>query len=249
MSVTGNPTPSLSLEERLDALSRDVAEIAAYIREERARRESQRDLMRDLEHILPEVYGVLAQEFQDLEGFVQLEDLVHLGRVFLRNVRNLIWLLEQLESLRDLLRDSELIVNEAVPALIQELDSLEKRQYFAFFKEALRIFDNILTHYTPEDVRLLADNIVLIVDTIRELTQPDVMTLLQEFTDTFREVTEQPEAVDVSMRNIFRLLRDPHVRRGLVITMQTLRLISMGRGQMPKQALASENGKETPKKD
>ncbi len=239
MSMQSPTAPTI--EERLDALSREVTEIAAYIREERARRESQRDLMRDLDHILPEAMAALTEELQDLEGAVQLRDLVHLGRVFLRNVRNLIWLLEQLESLRDLLKDSQLIMHEAVPALMETLDQLEKRQYFAFFKEALRIVDNILTHYTPEDARLLADNIVLIVDTIRELTQPDVMTLLQEFTDTFREVTEQPEAVDVSIRNILRLLRDPHVRRGLVITMQTLRLISMGRGQIARHA-SSGNG-------
>ncbi len=238
MSMQSPTAPTI--EERLDALSREVAEIAAYIREERARRESQRDLMRDLDHILPEAMAALTEELQDLEG-VELRDLVHLGRVFLRNVPNLIWLLEQLESLRDLLKDSQLIMHEAVPALMETLDQLEKRQYFAFFKEALRIVDNILTHYTPEDARLLADNIVLIVDTIRDLTQPDVMTLLQEFTDTFREVTEQPEAVDVSMKSIFRLLRDPHVRRGLVITMQTLRLISMGRGEIARRT-PSGNG-------
>ncbi len=234
MSTPSSPTAP-TLEERLEALSREVALIADFVREERARRESRHDLMRDLDYILPEAVEALTEELRDLEDSVQLRDLLHLGRVFLRNVRNLIWLLEQLESLRDLLKDSELIVHEAVPALMETLEQLEKRRYFAFFKEVLRIVDNILTHYTPEDARLLADNIVLIVDTIRELTQPDVMTLLQEFTDTFREVTEQPEAVDTSMRSVIRLLRDPHVRRGLVITMQTLRLISMGRGEIARR--------------
>jgi len=166
-----------TLEERLDALSREVARIADYIREEQARQESQRDLMGDLEHILPEAMAALTEELQHLEGEVQLRNLIHLGRI-LRNVPNLIWLLEQLESLRDLLKDTQLILHEVVPALMETLDQLEKRQYFAFFQEALRILDNILKHYTPEDARLLADNIVLIVDTLRELTQPDVMTLL-----------------------------------------------------------------------
>ncbi len=237
--MTGTPaTEKPALEERLDQLSRDVAMIAAYVREQQARQEARDDLLKDIMPILDEVNEALSQELEDLQGTFHLQDLIQLGRVFLRNVRNLVWLLEQLESARDLLGDLERITDEAVPALTQTLQRLEERGYFAFFAEALRIIDNIVGHYSPEDVRLLADNIVLIVDTIKELTQPDVMLLLQEFTDTFREVSEQAETADVSMRNIFRLLRDPHVRRGLVITMQTLRLISLGRGQIRQKASA-----------
>jgi len=67
------------------------------------------------------------------------------------------------------------------------MDALDKAGYFSFFQETMRIVDNIVTNFSPQDVRDLADNIVLILNTVKQLTQPDIMHMLQELTDTYRE--------------------------------------------------------------
>ncbi len=231
-----------SINAKLDALTEQVAFLTQQLEEERRRREEWDDLRHDLAPIINDVYSIAVEHLEEASPYVQLEDILRLVMRLLRNVRNLEELLDQLESLQDLAQDMGPIVHQASHVAIQELDKLEKKGYFAFFQESLRIIDNIVTNFTPEDVRALADNIVLILNTVKQLTQPDMMELLQELTDTYREVQSHPEEVDTSMLAILRQMRDPHVRRGLALTMQILRLISLHRPLPPMNGNGKSKG-------
>ena len=221
------------INAKLDALTQQVAFLTQQLQEERRRREALEDLERDLAPILKEAYALAVEYLAEVGDDVQLEDIFRLLTRLLRNVRNMEQLLAQLESLQDLMRDVEPITHDAFHLAVEKLDEMDKKGYFPFLQESLRIIDNIVTNFTPEDVRALADNIVTILLTVKQLTQPDIMELLQELTDTYREVQTQPEKVDISARAILRQMRDPHVRRGLALTMQILRLISLHRPMPP----------------
>ena len=222
-----------AINAKLDALTQQVAFLTQQMEEERRRREEWEDLRHDLAPILNDMYMLAVEHLEEASPYVQLEDIFRLMTRLLRNVRNLEQLLDQLESLQDLMHDMGPITHDAFQVMVEKLDEMDKKGYFPFFQESLRIIDNIVTNFTPEDVRALADNIVLILTTIKQLTQPDMMTLLQELTDTYREVQTHPEEVDTSLRAILRQMRDPHVRRGLALTMQILRLISLHRPLPP----------------
>jgi len=229
-------TQAVTLEDinaKLDALTQQVAFLTQQMEEERRRREEWEDLRHDLAPILNDMYMLAVEHLEEASPYVQLEDIFRLMTRLLRNVRNLEQLLDQLESLQDLMHDMGPITHDAFQVMVKKLDEMDKKGYFPFFQESLRIIDNIVTNFTPEDVRALADNIVLILNTVKQLTQPDMMTLLQELTDTYREVQTHPEEVDTSLRAILRQMRDPHVRRGLALTMQILRLISLHRPLPP----------------
>ncbi len=228
------------LNEKVDNLSEKLSYIAEFTHEQKVRQQERDELKADLIPVINDLYLLLVEQLEDLSTHVQLEDILYLVKRLLRNTKNIERLLDQIESLQDFLNDFSPLARDAFLSLMKNLDELERKGYFAFFKEFITIVDNIVTHFSPEDVRLLADNIVLILDTIKQLTQPDVMTMLREFTDTFREVTEKEEEFDTSTRAILKLLRDPHVKRGLVITMQTLRLISLKRGEI-KQKIKENN--------
>lgn len=230
----------VALNEKLDHLNAEVAQLRGQVAEMQRRQQAWEDLQEDLGLVMRDAYEALSQELAELEPYVTLEDVWHLLKRLLRNVHNLEYLLEQLESLRDLQADAGPVVHEAVESLIEFLDELEKKGYFAFFRESLRIIDNIVTNYTPEDVRLLADNIVIILNTVRELTQPDIMELLQEIADTYREVQVKEGEVDISTLGLLRQMRDPHVRRGLALTMQMLRLISLHRAKGARNGQSPE---------
>jgi uncharacterized protein YjgD (DUF1641 family) len=66
--------------------------------------------------------------------------------------------------------------------------------------------------------------VVLILNTVKEMTQPEVMTLLQRTALTAQEVddefTESP-----SMFALLKRMRDPQTRRGLGRVMAMLRTI------------------------
>jgi uncharacterized protein YjgD (DUF1641 family) len=86
--------------------------------------------------------------------------------------------------------------------------------------------DQIVTSFSEDDVRQLGDNVVLILNTVKALTQPEMMDLVNNLTQGFHEVEEHPEELPTSMFGLLREMRDPEVRRGLGITMAMLKKIS-----------------------
>jgi uncharacterized protein YjgD (DUF1641 family) len=103
------------------------------------------------------------------------------------------------------------------------LDEMERKGYFAFLQGGMEIMDQIVTNFSEEDVRQLGENIVLIMETVKEMTQPEIMTLMSSSAHVMRE-DDVPE--DVSLFAILRQLNDPAVRRGLAKTLNVLRTVS-----------------------
>ncbi|MCS6846763.1 MAG: DUF1641 domain-containing protein, partial [Anaerolineae bacterium] len=149
-----------------------------------------------------------------------LADLLRLLKRLLRNAANIERLLDQLESLSDLADIATPIGRDAFARAVDTLAEMERKGYFAFLKGGLRIVDNIVTSFTEEDVKQLGDNIVLILRTVKEMTQPEVMNFLRN-TVTLTE-QEANEPVDISYRALLAQMRDPNVRRGLALTMRML---------------------------
>ncbi len=134
-------------------------------------------------------------------------------------------LLDQVESVTDLAKDVTPILNDAVLMSVQQLDTLERRGYFRLLKEGQYVLDNIVDHFGPEDVRQLGDNAVTILTTVKQMTQPEIMGMMQNLAGGLRMAETQPEQVDTSFRSLFRQLRDPQTRRGLAITLGMLRAV------------------------
>jgi uncharacterized protein YjgD (DUF1641 family) len=70
-------------------------------------------------------------------------------------------------------------------------------------------------------VQQLGDNIVLILQTVKEMTQPEIMMMLSN-TAT---VVKDEEPVDTSIISILRQMNDPAVRKGLAKTLQVLKSV------------------------
>ena len=242
--MTGQPqilaTEDLLLDIRttLDALNARVAALNERLDAIQRSQTAWADLQVDLTPVLREALQAVGETLAESDTEVTLDDLLWLLRQLWRHIPHLTHLLEQLESVQDLSTDLQPVMREGVLALSAWLQTLEEKGYFAFLREAWRIVDNVVTNFTPEDVKALADNVVLILNTVKELTQPDIMQLLQALADTYREVQEE-RTLDTSTLGLLRQMRDPHVRRGLALTMQMLRLISL---QRPYTLM---NGQET----
>jgi uncharacterized protein YjgD (DUF1641 family) len=114
-------------------------------------------------------------------------------------------------GLSELTSELSTLGGEAFMAATDRLAEAERRGYFDFAKAAAGIADRVVTGYTTEDVEALGDNIVLILNTIREMTQPEVMGMLQTTAHMVRE--EEPE--ELGLFGFVRKTRDPQVKRGL----------------------------------
>jgi uncharacterized protein YjgD (DUF1641 family) len=215
----------LELNQKMDALAAQVQALTDHVQEQRRRQQEWDELRTDLTPVALDAYQVVVEQLNELEPYVQLEDLLFLLKRVARNTRNIEMLLDQVESVTDLAKDVAPILNDAVLMSVQQLDALERRGYFRLLKEGQYVLDNIVDHFGPDDVRQLGDNAVTILTTVKQMTQPEIMGMMQNLAGGLRLAEMQPEQVDTSFRSLFRQLRDPQTRRGLAITMGMLRAV------------------------
>lgn len=219
--LTVDPTIA-ALNLKVDRLTEQVTFMAAEMRRQQRRREEWDELKADVTPIFNDLFRMAVEQLEELDGHVQLEDILRLFKRLLRNVRTLEQMLDQLESILELAQDAGPLGHDAFRVLVNRLDEMERKGYFAFAQGGLEIVDNIVTSFTEEDVRQLGDNIVLILQTIKEMTQPEIMHLLR----TTVHVAKEEEPGETSLLSIVRQLNDPAVKRGLARTLNVLRSVS-----------------------
>ena len=211
------------LNQKVDALSTQVAFLAEEARIQQERRQEWDELKNDLSPVVSEAYRLSVQQLDEIEGYVQLEDIIRVTKRLMRNTRNLEEMLDQLEGLADLSRELSPLSQDMFMMLMTRLDEMERKGYFSFFQGGMEIMDQIVSNFTEEDVQQLGENVVLILQTVKEMTQPEIMQLLSSTASIMRE-EDLPE--DVSMFYLMRQMRDPAVKRGLAKTLNILRTVS-----------------------
>ena len=213
------------LNEKIDALTAQLGVLTEYVEEQRRRQRELDDLKADLTPIAMEAYQVAVEQFSELEPYVQLEDLLYLVKRVARNTRNIEMVLDQVESLSDLVHDASPIVNDAVLMAVEQMDAMERRGYFRLAKEGQVVLDNIVDAFGPEDVRQLGNNVVTILTTVKQMTQPEIMGMMQNLAGSMRMAETQPQEVSTSVWGLLKQFRDPQTRRGLAMTLGMLRAV------------------------
>jgi uncharacterized protein YjgD (DUF1641 family) len=216
----------LALTQQVQTLGEQVQYLTAQAQANARRQQQWDDLQADLAPILKDLYSVTVSELAGLQDQVQLEDAVRLLKRLIRNISTFEVMLAQLESANDLLHDVAPLTREMMDGATENLVALERKGYFAFARQFALILDEIVTSFSEEDVRQLGQNVVLILDTIKAMTQPEIMTMMQHLTSGLRQVEQHPEAVPASYTGLVRQLRDPEVRRGLSIALTMLKTIA-----------------------
>lgn len=219
----------LALNEKLDRLTNQVAYLTEQTQRAERERESRTELMRDLTPIVNDVYRLTVEQLEEVEQYVSLDDLLRLVKRLARNGRNIEKMFDQLESVMDLAETIVPLSDAAFGRAVTELATLERKGYFTFAKGGWQIMDNIVTSFGEDDVRQLGNNVVLILRTIKEMTQPEVMNFARNMVSSIE--SESAAEVSISYRSLFGQMRDPNVRRGLALTMRVLH--SLGQQMSP----------------
>ena len=221
------------ISRKLDQLTESVAALGSqveYLKEtayENRRRQREWDELReDLTPVIGDMYAVTVEQLEEIQAYVQLEDVLNLMKRLARNTRTFNQLLDQVESANDFLADFAPLTNDMVEQAILLMADMEHKGYFGFLRQSQYVLDQIVTSFSEDDVRQLGDNVVLILNTVKALTQPEMMGLVNSLTQGFQEIEEHPEELPTSMFGLLREMRDPEVRRGLAVTMEVLKRIS-----------------------
>ena len=114
-------------------------------------------------------------ELSTIEHEFNSEEIAELVRKLLRNTPTLIRMLDRLEAFDGLLAEIEPLGRDVVRELIDRLQVMEERGYFRLLRGGLELVDRISSHATQEDIDRLADNVVSMVDTVKRITQPEML--------------------------------------------------------------------------
>ncbi|MCB9792707.1 MAG: TusE/DsrC/DsvC family sulfur relay protein [Alphaproteobacteria bacterium] len=117
----------------------------------------------------------------------------------------------------------------------EKLGALEAQGGFAFARSALRVLERVATSYSAEDVDALGDSVVAILDTVRALTQPEILALVQEGAETLEEA-EKAEPIGVI--GLARASGDVNVQKGLGVLVAGLRHVGRASRVLSKRARA-----------
>ena len=117
----------------------------------------------------------------------------------------------------------ELLGKQVFSTAVENLDKMERVGYFAFAREGWGIVERIVTEFSEDDVKALGDNIVLILTTIRKMTQPEIMALANNAIGVIQETPSEVETP--SVMSLFREISNPQTRRGFARLINLLQVL------------------------
>ena len=215
----------LQLQEELAAIHGKLDAVLAEISLQQRHRREMDDLKEDHMRVGKDIYKSAVVELEDVHDYLTTGDILYLGKKMLRNVRTLTATIEQLESMRDFLRDAAPLARESFLGLLEKLDDLDRKGYFAFFREFSGVLDRVVTSFSIDDVKKLGDNIVTILTTVKNLTQPEIMHTINNAITLYNSVDVQvPE--NVSLVSLLREFNTPEAKRGLTYAIRFLKAVA-----------------------
>ena len=223
------------IQKQFVDINKKLNVILEEIELQKKHRRMMEDLKDDMYRVGKDLYETAIVELEEVHDHINTGDILHLGKKLLRNVNNLNKAFDQMESTRDFLRDVSPLVRESILDLMKKLDEFDRKGYFHFAKELQKAADNVVTSFTTEDVKHLGDNIVTILNTIKNLTQPDMLHAINNAVSVYKNIDFTVDS-KVSLFSLLKELNSPEARRGLAVGLKFLKNLA---------TLEEQNNKES----
>lgn len=146
--------------------------------------------------------------------------------------RKLDYVVARQRYVEELVEEMTPVAREAVTAMAGRMAEWEQRGWFAMGNELVSLFDKLAQAYGPQDISELSEHVVQIVDTIRNVTQPDVLEIANDATDVLHHA-DQLEPV--GMLKAVRATGDDDVKRGMAVALEILKHLGRAQGGHPTE--------------
>ncbi len=213
----------VELSQKIDALTAQVAYLSDQAQIVERQRQERLELVHDITPLANQAFSLAVEQLEEVQEYIDLGDLLRLLKRLLRNGRNLEKMLDQLESLADLLATVGPLADDAFGKAVDVLAGLEAKGYFTFTRGSLRLMDQLVASLKGAELDQLAEVIPSAVSLVKQLAQPEVLGVANSTITQVKQELAQPS--DASYFALLRQLRDPATRRGLSLTLRILQLI------------------------
>ena len=209
----------INIQTQINELNTKVDLILDYVNKQRLQAESINDFVSDISIVGKDIYDTTVAELENHAVEIDPEEVKILITRLVKNVNNINQVLEMLESGFDFAKDAAPIGIELIIDLGKKLNEFENKGYFEFIKELGNVADKIITHFSKEDLQHLADNIVTILETIKGITQPEMLNSVNNAVKIYASM----DMKNIPEYSIFKAVREmwkPEMKRaiGFIIT-------------------------------
>lgn len=205
---------SENIQEQINEINRKLDIVLEEVMAQRQTRLSIEDLTSDLTIIGKDVFKSTVVELENAGVELDGEAVKLLMLKLVRNVDTITEMFEMLESANDFVKDITPIMHQMGLDGIKLMHEFEQKGYFDFMRASMKIMDNIVTHYSEEDVKLLADNIVTILETVKNLTQPEMLKAINNGLVVYRSI-EVDNVKEVSLWKAMKEMNSKEMRKSL----------------------------------
>lgn len=215
----------LSLQEQIDSINRKLDRILEEIDLQQRHRHEMEDLKADLTRVGKDLYQTALVELEDVHDSLNTGDILYLGKKVLRNISTITATFEQLESIRDFFQDAAPLARDSFIDVMNRLDEFDRKGYFAFMKEVGKVLDRVITAFSVEDVRSLGDNVVTMLTTVKNLTQPEILHSINNAMAVYKnlDITVQD---DISLMALLREFNSPEAKKGMAYALRVLKAVA-----------------------
>jgi uncharacterized protein YjgD (DUF1641 family)/uncharacterized protein YfkK (UPF0435 family) len=214
-----------NIQDQINDINRKLDVVLDEVVAQRQTRQSIEDLTDDLTIISKDVVASTVTELDNAGLEVDGEAVKQLALKLIRNVDTITELFEMLESGKDLLADLTPITQQVGLDSIHFMNDIEKKGYVDFIRQSMKIVDNVVTHFSTDDLQALADNIVTILETVKSITQPEMLKTINNSLTVYQSI----QIRDIEEYSIFKALREMNskeMRKGIGFMITFLKNIS-----------------------
>jgi len=192
------------LNQKIDILTAQVTYLSEQAQLVERQRLERTELVRDLTPLADQAFSLAIEQLEEVQEYIDLNDLLRLFKRLLRNGRNLEKMLDQLESLADLLETVGPLADDAFGKAVDIMAGLEAKGYFAFARGGTKLLDHLVASFSEEELSQMGKfTSRTLIEVKKEVRQP----------------------MDVSYMGLVKQMRDPAVRRGLSLTLRVMHVI------------------------
>lgn len=203
-----------NIQEQINEINRKLDIVLEEVLAQKETRQSIEDLTSDLTIVGNDVFKSTVTELDNAGVEIDGEAVKQLVLKLVRNVDTLNEMFEMMESVNDLAKDVSPILHQMGLDGIHMMNEYEQKGYFEFMKESMRIIDNIVEHFGVEDVKSLADNVVTILETIKTLTQPEMLKAINSGLVVYKSI-DVHGVPEYSLFKAVREMNSKEMRRGI----------------------------------
>lgn len=203
-----------NIQEQINDINRKLDLVLEEVMAQRETRQSVEDLTTDLTLVGTDLFKATVTELDNAGIELDGEAVKQLMFKLVRNVGTINEMFEMMESVNDLVKDVSPILHQMGLDGIHMMNQFEQKGYFDFLREALKIMENVVEHFSVDDVKMLADNAVTILETIKTLTQPEMLKAINSGLVVYKSI----DVRGVPEYSIFKALKEMNskeMRRGI----------------------------------